>query len=39
MIEDGLQRVRSEWESGKFVIKCDDEDIHSANERRLIVIC
>jgi argininosuccinate lyase len=28
-------QVASEWESNKFVIVAADEDIHSANERRL----
>jgi argininosuccinate lyase len=32
---DGLSKVYSEWESGTFVIKPGDEDIHTANERRL----
>lgn len=32
---DGLQRVGQEWKDGVFVIKEDDEDIHTANERRL----
>lgn len=32
---DGLGRVRQEWESGEFEIKSSDEDIHTANERRL----
>lgn len=32
----GLEQVKLEWDNGKFVIK-DDEDIHSANERRLKV--
>ncbi|KAG9079652.1 argininosuccinate lyase [Ceratobasidium sp. UAMH 11750] len=31
----GLQAVDEEWESGKFEIKGTDEDIHTANERRL----
>ncbi|KAF8744773.1 argininosuccinate lyase, partial [Rhizoctonia solani] len=31
----GLQAVDQEWESGKFEIKPTDEDIHTANERRL----
>ncbi|KAI8890345.1 argininosuccinate lyase [Backusella circina FSU 941] len=31
----GLQSVMEEWEQGKFVIKPGDEDIHTANERRL----
>ncbi|KAI1411206.1 argininosuccinate lyase [Hypoxylon sp. FL1857] len=35
-IEMGLQEVMQEWESGKFVIVPGvDEDIHTANERRL----
>uniref|UniRef100_A0A7S1BCH6 Argininosuccinate lyase n=2 Tax=Corethron hystrix TaxID=216773 RepID=A0A7S1BCH6_9STRA len=31
----GLQQVREEWRSGTFEIKPGDEDIHTANERRL----
>ncbi|KAI8985895.1 argininosuccinate lyase [Pilobolus umbonatus] len=31
----GLETVMSEWEQGKFVIVAGDEDIHTANERRL----
>ncbi|CAE7147239.1 unnamed protein product [Rhizoctonia solani] len=31
----GLQAVDQEWASGKFEIKPTDEDIHTANERRL----
>ncbi|KZT60470.1 argininosuccinate lyase [Calocera cornea HHB12733] len=31
----GLNAVLKEWEEGKFVIEADDEDIHTANERRL----
>jgi argininosuccinate lyase len=31
----GLEQVYKEWESGSFVIKPGDEDIHTANERRL----
>lgn len=34
-IEKGLGEVKAEWEAGTFVIKPDDEDIHTANERRL----
>lgn len=34
-IIDGLAKVGSEWESGTFEIKPGDEDIHTANERRL----
>ena len=31
----GLELVRTEWAEGKFEIKPGDEDIHTANERRL----
>ncbi|KAI7885610.1 argininosuccinate lyase [Lichtheimia hyalospora FSU 10163] len=31
----GLQQVMDEWQSNKFEIKAGDEDIHTANERRL----
>ncbi|KAI0314270.1 argininosuccinate lyase [Amylostereum chailletii] len=31
----GLEAVGQEWASGQFVIQEDDEDIHTANERRL----
>ncbi|KAH7889314.1 putative argininosuccinate lyase [Phlebopus sp. FC_14] len=31
----GLKDVGKEWESGKFITAPDDEDIHTANERRL----
>ncbi len=34
----GLNTVYLEWESGKFEIKPSDEDIHTANERRLTEI-
>ncbi|VUC30315.1 unnamed protein product [Clonostachys rosea] len=34
-IERGLREVLKEWEAGTFVIKPNDEDIHTANERRL----
>ena len=34
-IVDGLSAVQLEWEDGSFLIKPDDEDIHTANERRL----
>lgn len=34
-IRRGLAEVEHEWRSGKFVITRHDEDIHSANERRL----
>lgn len=32
---DGLRLVKAEWESGTFTIVDGDEDIHTANERRL----
>lgn len=32
---DGLELVRQEWANGTFEIKQGDEDIHTANERRL----
>lgn len=35
IIIKGLQAVDQEWESGQFEIKPTDEDIHTANERRL----
>lgn len=31
----GLNKVYCEWAEGKFIIKDSDEDIHTANERRL----
>lgn len=34
MIE-GLKAVEKEWETGQFKVEPDDEDIHTANERRL----
>lgn len=34
-IIDGLETVQSEWNNKSFEIKPADEDIHSANERRL----
>ena len=34
-IIQGLEQVEDEWRSGGFEIKEDDEDIHTANERRL----
>ncbi|XP_022918642.2 argininosuccinate lyase [Onthophagus taurus] len=32
---DGLDRIKIEWEQGDFKILPGDEDIHTANERRL----
>ena len=34
-IVDGLDKVAKEWQDGTFEIKQGDEDIHTANERRL----
>ena len=35
-IEKGLNKVLQEWKDAKFIIKPGtDEDIHTANERRL----
>jgi argininosuccinate lyase len=31
----GLEQVAAEWAAGQFVVRPDDEDIHTANERRL----
>lgn len=36
-IEDGLNIIKQEWIEGKFIINEEDEDIHTANERRLKV--
>lgn len=36
-IKNGLDRVKIEWEKNIFEIKNGDEDIHTANERRLKV--
>ncbi|XP_076224997.1 argininosuccinate lyase isoform X3 [Nomia melanderi] len=34
-IIEGLEKVKTEWEKGQFIIHVQDEDIHTANERRL----
>lgn len=34
-IEKGFQQVLKEWETNTFEVKPNDEDIHTANERRL----
>ncbi|KAL5113439.1 argininosuccinate lyase [Pleosporales sp. CAS-2024a] len=34
-IEQGLGQIKEEWASGRFVVQANDEDIHTANERRL----
>lgn len=34
-IVEGLNKVAKEWETDTFEIKQGDEDIHTANERRL----
>lgn len=36
-IQEGLENVKGEWEQGKFTVESGDEDIHTANERRLKV--
>lgn len=35
---EGLAKVKAEWEDGSFQLKPGDEDIHTANERRLTEI-
>ena len=35
LIREGLEKVRAEWAAGTFVVQDGDEDIHTANERRL----
>uniref|UniRef100_A0A4W6F6I8 Argininosuccinate lyase n=1 Tax=Lates calcarifer TaxID=8187 RepID=A0A4W6F6I8_LATCA len=37
-ILQGLDQISEEWSKGVFVIKPGDEDIHTANERRLKVV-
>jgi argininosuccinate lyase len=37
-IQRGLEQCHEEWASGKFEIKPSDEDVHTANERRLTEI-
>ncbi len=37
-IKSGLTRVHAEWKEGRFIIQDTDEDIHTANERRLTEI-
>lgn len=34
-IVEGLEKVKAEWAAGTFVLQAADEDIHTANERRL----
>lgn len=34
-IVGGLENILTEWNNKHFIVKPDDEDIHSANERRL----
>lgn len=38
LLIEGLGKVSEEWANGKFIIKPGDEDIHTANERRLTEI-
>jgi argininosuccinate lyase len=35
LLVDGLAQVRAEWAAGTFALTSSDEDIHTANERRL----
>jgi len=37
-LHEGLRAVAKEWEEGKFELQAGDEDIHTANERRLTEI-
>ena len=37
-IEEGFEKVKKEWEDNSFEAKEADEDIHTANERRLCEI-
>ncbi|XP_012215515.1 argininosuccinate lyase isoform X2 [Linepithema humile] len=34
-IDTAFKQVLAEWDNGEFIINHEDEDIHSANERRL----
>lgn len=34
-IEQGFARIAEEWQTNSFEVQKDDEDIHTANERRL----
>lgn len=34
-IVGGLAQVSEEWKAGMFEVKAGDEDVHTANERRL----
>ncbi|CAL1531142.1 unnamed protein product [Lymnaea stagnalis] len=34
-VYEGLEKVKHEWEAGTFEIRPGDEDVHTANERRL----
>ena len=38
LLQEGLDKVYQEWAYGTFEIKAGDEDIHTANERRLTEI-
>jgi len=35
-LQEGLESVAQEWENKTFEIEANDEDIHTANERRLV---
>ena len=36
-LKSGLEQIMNEWKEGRFEAKTGDEDIHTANERRLKV--
>lgn len=36
LIENGFHKIMTEWRNNQFIITHQDEDIHSANERRLL---
>lgn len=38
LICDGLEKIKLEWMKNEFILRDGDEDIHTANERRLKVI-
>jgi argininosuccinate lyase len=38
LIRDAFKIIRREWESGEILLRDDDEDVHSVNERRLTEI-
>ena len=38
LLKSGLHKIMEEWKTESFLIHSQDEDIHSAHERRLKVI-